>query len=386
MLPPTRSRPRPSSTPARSPDDVATPNLLALLAARGARATFFVTAQTVVKKRLLVQTIAAAGHEVGLLGATLPNAWTPWGAGAAVADGISMLQETLQPVAAAAAHAPEAARAHALLAAIRAESAAAAAAAATMASTAAAGAGTTGGSGATGSADGAVQLPSAARRRRAGSVTAAAAAAGSDVARPVRGASARRAASAAASAALGESTAVEPAVGAPAPAAASHAKPATAATATTAAAAPAVGTGGGPHPAIGSFPLWYRPQDGSRSVSTLRAVNARGLGVALWNCCPWDWDGSPAQIGARAVAQLDAAAHGPADAHRGASGAVVSLYHSVPSYLEPAKAAHRPAHDVVACARGVLDALAARGVGCVTLSELAGPAGARAGPMELFPT
>lgn len=231
--------------------------------------------------------------------------WTPWGAGAAISAGIAAISETLQPVAAQAAHAGEAARADALLSAIRDGA---------------------GGSAAAGSAP---SSAGGARRRR-----------GAAAAEPT-----------------------EPAAPAAAPTPASTAAS-----------------------NVSEQPVWFRPQDGSRATNMLRAANARGLSVALWSACPYDWDAQPEQVRARIEAQLDAQSAGPADTSRGAAGAVVSLYLTLPSYLEAAKAAHRPAHDVVASASAVLDVLQARGVPCVTLSTLAAPHGARAAPTELFPT
>jgi len=35
---------------------------------------------------------------------------------------------------------------------------------------------------------------------------------------------------------------------------------------------------------------WFRPQNGTRNVSVLRAANAAGMSVCLWSHCPWDHD------------------------------------------------------------------------------------------------
>ena len=303
-----------------SPSEATTPALLELLAARGAHATFFVTAEEAVKKRTLVMQIASAGHEVGLLGDEYPRFWTPWGVGSSIAAGQAAIAETLAPVASQVAHAADVARSQALLSAIHASHSSK----------------QEGGRG------------EGLRRRRAASAA-------------VGSAGGAAAAAAVSASDDNDGSGSGPSSGPSSP----------------------ISSGPG---AVASQPAWYRPADGSRAANELRAANARGLGVALWSACPYDWDASREEVAARLAAQLDAQSAGPADVSRGANGAVIALQHTLPAYLETPQAAHRPPHDVVAATAVALDVLSARGVASfVTLSALS-PSIGRAAPTELFPT
>ena len=125
---------------------------------------------------------------------------------------------------------------------------------------------------------------------------------------------------------------------------------------------------------------WYRPSDGSRNSGELRCANASGLGVALWSTCPYDWDATPSAVRARLDRQWDAGTAEAGDPTHGAAGAVIALHTSIPPYLSPPAAAHRPGHDLVGLTAAVLDALEARGVRSVTLSDLVSSGGGGGGP------
>lgn len=137
---------------------------------------------------------------------------------------------------------------------------------------------------------------------------------------------------------------------------------------------------------------WYRPQDASRDARTLRAAVSADLGVAYWSACPFDWDATTSDIKSRLVDQLGIGRRVVPGSDRGAldptavNGAIVCLHGSVSEYLQPSAAANRPAHNPLSATQETLAVLsAATGAqppAFVTLSELCPNQGR---PKEVLP-
>jgi peptidoglycan/xylan/chitin deacetylase (PgdA/CDA1 family) len=109
--------------------------------------------------------------------------------------------------------------------------------------------------------------------------------------------------------------------------------------------------------------IWYRPQDGSRDASVLRAANRIGLTVAFWSATPYDWDAHVDDIGPRLERQCGT---------KGPSGHIVALTLAVPKYLQAPAQARKPQHSSAGVTAEVLAFLKTWDTSACTLAELFG--------------